>query len=386
MTQPMHITPEVLRWARESAGYSVDDVVETIKQKRVTEKTVLSWESGNERPTYPQLKKMAKKYNRPIAIFFFPQPPQEDSVEQEFRTLPSNYAKQVPPRIRFLVRKAKIKQIELEELHAGVGINVPAIELQRKSGERAVDMAERIRGHIGVSIETQKGWNDTTAALEFWRTAVQQFLGVWIFKDSFSQDDYCGFCLYDEKFPIIYLNNNQAKSRQIFTLFHELGHILSGKAGVDFRTAPVLTGEYQTEEVFCNAFAGALLVPQDEIVNHFRTVNRKEIEKEALRYARVYNVSFEVIIRRLLDRNVIANEQYQTMLDRLEKRYRSASKNGSKEDGGGNYYSNMKSYLGQKFVELAFEQYYNQKIDQRQLAEYLGVKEGKVLNLMDTLV
>lgn len=43
--EPAPITPTVLRWAREVAGYRPDDVAEKLK---VTRERVLAWESGEE--------------------------------------------------------------------------------------------------------------------------------------------------------------------------------------------------------------------------------------------------------------------------------------------------------------------------------------------------
>jgi Zn-dependent peptidase ImmA (M78 family) len=56
---------------------------------------------------------------------------------------------------------------------------------------------------------------------------------VSVFKDAFRVDDYSGFCLYDDEFPLIYVNNSTSKTRQIFTLFHELAHLISHTSGID---------------------------------------------------------------------------------------------------------------------------------------------------------
>lgn len=39
--------------------------------------------------------------------------------------------------------------------------------------------------------------------------------------------------IYDKVFPLIIVNNSMAKTRQIFTLFHELGHLLFETSGID---------------------------------------------------------------------------------------------------------------------------------------------------------
>ena len=38
----------------------------------------------------------------------------------------------------------------------------------------------------------------------------------------FHNDDYSQFSIYDNNFPLIYINNSMSISRQISTIFHEL--------------------------------------------------------------------------------------------------------------------------------------------------------------------
>lgn len=80
---PAYITPSVLRWARESMGYAIDDVANHLNKKK---ETVEAWEQDETKifPTYNQLRKLAQFYKRPIAVFYFPKPPQEDPEERKF--------------------------------------------------------------------------------------------------------------------------------------------------------------------------------------------------------------------------------------------------------------------------------------------------------------
>ena len=78
------------------------------------------------------------------------------------------------------------------------------------------------------------------------------------------ESTFSGFCLYDTDFPVIYVNNNKAKNRQIFTLFHELAHLLMHTGGVDTRQddyIEYLTGNNRRIEILCNQFAAEFLVP-----------------------------------------------------------------------------------------------------------------------------
>ena len=70
MKDALPINIDVLKWARDTLGLSLQDVAAKMKRK---EKEIEEWEAGTSSPTYPQLEKLAYDiYKRPIAIFFFP--------------------------------------------------------------------------------------------------------------------------------------------------------------------------------------------------------------------------------------------------------------------------------------------------------------------------
>jgi len=71
MSESIPVNAEVLKWARESAGLTVDDVVLKLKRKRVTYDVVNAWEHGIDTPSYAQLECLAYEvYKRPLAISF----------------------------------------------------------------------------------------------------------------------------------------------------------------------------------------------------------------------------------------------------------------------------------------------------------------------------
>src|SRR3990167_5998012 len=112
MTQPIPVNPAILQWARKTAGLPIEEVVHKLNKKRVTAETLAAWERGEGAPTYPQLEMLAYEvYKRPLALFFFPDPPSEETPEQTFRTLPEYEINLMPSRIRFLTREAKVRQL-----------------------------------------------------------------------------------------------------------------------------------------------------------------------------------------------------------------------------------------------------------------------------------
>ena len=368
------VTPEVLCWARESAGIRLEEVAEQLELNRVTTETIQQGESGQGNLTYSQLEKLAKIYQRPVAVFFFPEPPKEPSLKGQFRSLPEAYVDKIPTKIRFLIRDGMVKQMNLYEL---LGETNPAkrkivqeIVVQDRISAKnlkaqACNLAAQAREYIGISLEEQMKCKNNDNALKMWRNALEE-CGLWIFKNAFHDENYCGFCLHDKQFPIIYLNNSMAKSRQIFTLFHELAHLLRRKGGVDMRTTPQLVDDYEKEEVFCNAFTGAFLVPDESF---WRYAKKKPEDHEIRKLASLYKVSREVILRRFCNNGLVTPKEYDSKIEEW-KSY--AGKKPLKS--GGNPYATQCAYLGQKYIQVAFRQYHQQKISDWELADYLGSK------------
>ncbi len=82
---PALVEPTVLVWARETAGYSIDDVAAKLKKEP---ETIEAWESGEQRPFMGQLRRLSEIYKRSISDFYLPVPPQEPSIPHDFRRAP----------------------------------------------------------------------------------------------------------------------------------------------------------------------------------------------------------------------------------------------------------------------------------------------------------
>ena len=374
----VRVTPSVMRWARQTAGYSVEDIVQLLRRKTVTVSTIKQWESGEERPTYAQLKKLAELYKRPIALFFFPEPPPEQPISALLETLPEEWVKHIPPKVRFIIRKAMARQMDLAEIYDDKAPEeYQKFKLKLEELKRAIDdgdgifVASRIREYLKVSLKEQFAWGTVGEALKRWRQAVEN-TGVWVFKEAFREDRYSGFSLADDKFPVIYLNNGMPPTRQIFTLFHELAHQLKHKGGVAFRngTSSEFKKSYMDDEEFCNTFAREILVPKETLPK----LRRNNLDDEEIfKLAWEYKVSHYFVLRVWLDNELITKEFYQDKVIQYEKEFQQSKKE-KVTMGGGSYYATQMAYLGEKYLTRLFNRYYAERIDKYQLADYLGVR------------
>lgn len=122
-------------------------------------------------------------------------------------------------------------------------------------------MAVQVRKYLRIELNTQFGWRGTDEALQSWRNILEEH-GVYVFKEAFKVESFSAFCLYHPQFPLIYLNNGTSKTRQIFSIFHELAHLLLGTGGVDTRSddyIKYLKGSDRKIEILCNRFASEFM-------------------------------------------------------------------------------------------------------------------------------
>ena len=344
MSEPIPVNAAMLRWARETGGFDIDDVVVKLQRKSITSETVASWEKGAASPTYVQLEQLAYKiYKRPLALFFFPEPPEEETPEQSFRTLPQEEINLLGPRLLYLVRQAKVMQENLRELFDGVNPAEKQVcsSITIHSSDTISNVAKAVREYLGVGLNEQYALKTNDNALKYWRDVLERH-GVFVFKDAFKVEECSGFCLYDDVFPIIYINNSQIQTRQIFTLFHELAHLLFRTGGIDLRHDDFIQGmrgPNKRIEIFCNKFAGEFLVPTEDIKPRIR--NQTIDDNLLIRLAKKYSVSREVILRKCLDLNRITKESYEAKVAKWKRERPARRKTGS----GGNYYNTKITYL-----------------------------------------
>lgn len=363
----MPVTTEILAWARKQSGFTVEEA------QRLFPK-YYEWEAGESLPSYPQLEAISDKFKIPIAVFFFPQPPEVPDIEQTFRTLANEDFEFVSPKIRLLLRKAMGMQLGLRELDDGVNSagNKLVQEFQASVDSPITTIATDLRKYLDISVEEQISWGSIEESLENWRERLSDF-GVSVFKDAFRDPDYFGFSLYDDEFPIIYVNNSSRKTRQIFTIFHELAHLIFHTSGIDFKDENFiqkLSVGGKTIEIMCNKLASAFLVPDNE----FESIAR-DLEKDrhsAAELANQFGVSREVIYRKFLNSNWISSKEYKSAVHQWNEQI------GAQNPAGGDYYNNQMSYLGVPFIKMAFDRYYKNRIDRNQLADYLNVKPKSV--------
>jgi len=307
----------------------------------------------------------------PLAIFFFPSPPNIDDPKGNFRRLPECELERFSHDTIQKIRIAQAYQDSLEELFSNSKPERMIQEVFTPSNYSIEALSKKVRKYIGVSLSQQFSFQDNNSAFKAWRHALEE-AGIFTFKDSFKDRFLSGFCLIHNLYPIIMINNSNSFTRQIFTLMHELGHILFGVNGVtdiDESYLQYFKSRDRKVEIECNQFAAEVLVPKEQFksdVIFFLNDGEDAVPK----LAKKYSVSREVILRRLLDLNEIDENYYSTRVARWNKDYLRLRE----KESQGHYYYTRISYLGQGFSQIAFNNYHIGKFDEATLSAHLNVK------------
>jgi len=373
------VEPAVLIWARESIGMSIDAVVKKIKG--ITINTIKEWEKkdGAVKPTFAQIEKLSTVYRRPLSAFLLPAPPKETPFPKDFRTLPSEEKQSLKPKTYLAIRKARRFQYSAIELIKELGEESKKLSIKANPSDNPETLAEKVRIQFGIKEFPRSTSFTKETALDGWIKILEKN-GILVFQISITMNkEIKGFSLIDEDVPVIVLRRSDETSAKIFTLFHELAHLLLREGGIcDLEESDI------SHEKFCNHFAGAFLVPKDKLINHsIVKENAKTIEwpENFLRgIARDFNVSREVILRRLLMLGLTTKKYYLEKHKEWKSKYKEPSGRGKKNE--------IKICLqerGKKYTSMVFDAYERKKIDVMGLADYLGVTSDKISKIKEAV-
>lgn len=154
--------------------------------------------------------------------------------------------------------------------------------------ERASALAEWAREVLEVKCEGSERFSALTEAIE-------DRLHVDVLVDDWGEPDVAGASITDKSFPFIFINADQQTSRALFSLAHELAHVLlSDQQSMTVDTN--LSGNTEDERV-ANAFAADFLMPE-KVIKRIIAEHADSLESLA-HMIDEFGVSLESLIYRL---------------------------------------------------------------------------------------
>ena len=362
----IQVNNEVLRWARSTLAISRTKASES---SGISIKRLEQLEEGEKQPLLEELKSLSKVYKRTIATLLLQTPPQEKPFPKDRRTVNSDELGNFHEKTILAIRKARAIVQSLIELKENQGQRVDTLEFKATLKDSAYETAIKLRRKLKLDEVAQ---TDNNIAFESYLEIVES-LGVCVLQLSLTQDKLRGFSILDEQMPIIGIKRAELVTAKMFTLFHELGHIVLNEGGIcDISFDP----NAQQIEKWCNAFAAEILMPSQQllkmrIVEHQIEIGEKNwSKKDLIELGSHFHVGPLSILRRLLDHNLTTKVFYQERHNAWNK----PSFGRSKNPEGRNIAKETIKERGRNYVRLAFKAFDQNKIDIKDLSDFLGIK------------
>jgi len=303
----LDINPQILKWSREEAGFEFKDFA-----KKFGEKNYQNWESTGRNIPLGKLKLISNLVKRQLAVFFLNNVPEKIKKPRDYRNLNPDKSK-LSNEVLNVIRDVTYFRETALELEGEAYWNRMYSWLKDVNGMDENALIKFIRNLLNVPLEDQLNWESENKAYREWRHAVERHLSIFVFQFSMPMNEAQGFCFSDFHPYAIVTNSKHSYSGRIFTIFHELAHILKHHSGIcliDYVT------KNQSEEWDCNLFAGKFLVPDEVLIpaNSLEQINS---------FARKFKVSREVYLRRLKENRMINDSQFHQYLAEIKMSYKS---------------------------------------------------------------
>ena len=275
------VNPDLLRWARERAGYSIDALVRHFPR-------IEAWEQGEVRPTLKQLEAFAKRTRTAVGFLFLEEPPVEGVPIPDFRTVANIHLGHPSPDLLDTVYLCQQRQDWYRDFARSM--QEPLLEFvgSARLGDSVAETAARMRHALGLDLEERRQLSTWTDAL---RRFVEQAdaLGVLVMvsgvvgsnnRRGLDPQEFRGFALADPLAPLVFINGTDTKAAQMFTLAHELAHVWLGESGVSDAEAKAVPAH--EAERWCNRVAAEVIVPLDALRGELDPRTDFEVELDAL--------------------------------------------------------------------------------------------------------
>jgi Zn-dependent peptidase ImmA (M78 family) len=366
-------TPTILTWARESAGLPLDLAA---KKAGVSPERLEAWEQGKQRPTFAQLRKLGAIYKRPLAAFYLAAPPQRFETMHDFRRAAEAAQAVQSPELTVEVRKARDRREWALDLFRDLEEEPPQFTAAVTMNQDAEEVAITVRGLLGVALEKQRTWRTQYEAFKQWRLLIEN-AGILTFQaNDVEVSEARGFSIADRPLPVAVANIKDAPRGRIFTLLHEVIHILLSDGGVcDLHETG--TDEASRIEAFCNRVAGAILFPKAALLatDTLRKHRKGFIawtDDELADLSRQFGGSREAALVRLLTLGFTSERFYQEKRAQFLAQYEEQRK--QQKTGFAPPHEVALTSAGPTFTNLVIESFNRERITASDVSDYLQVR------------
>lgn len=390
MADKAYITPNVLKWARESARMTEETAATKVS---VTVDKLKEWEVGTNQPTIRQAQKLAKAYKRPFALFFLPEVPRDFQPLQDFR---KSGSKTLTTSSIFIIREIQQKQAWISDVNS----ENQEDKLDFVGRFSINDNPQIVANDILSTLKINPASYKTDNPIKEWIDAAETN-GIFVSRTSFihsrlklDSEELQGFAIADPHAPFVFVNSDDWNAPQLFTLVHELAHIWIAETGISNEVEPNIKNKdkFHPVELFCNEVAANALMPK-EIVLSFDSTSFGT-SKDVFRVAKLLGVSSFALLVRALNLNIISTSTYQKLkkqadVDYAEYLKREAEKKTKQKEkdkiGGPNYFLLQLNRNSRLFTQTVLDAFRGGFIEPTLASNLLNVQVNKFPKLESQL-
>ena len=376
------ISTTALSWAIETSGIPKEHLDAYCQ---FPPGTIDGWLAGKAQPNQTQFKKLASKLKRQPVVFFMEDLPPTSEAIVELRSTVDTGSKNLSPQARHSIRDAIRVQKFVRLIQEELG-NESAFPANHSSTEDPEQVANLLRQkYFDVSLDTQKSWPSAAQAFRNWRTLVEQ-LGVLVFLYSIGLDPYWkdlpdreaaekelvrGFSIVSGTPPVIGISTTWTAEVRIYTLFHELAHILTRSNSACSETFDERATKKPNDhlERWCEQFAACFLMPRKDFIQFNTTLTERDPIERAGKIASKLYVSRKAALIRLIEIDEATWDDFRRLDIRFDRKRKGAGFASTTKQTRAH---NRKQEYG-NCLSLVREAYDAEVIDEHNVREYLRV-------------
>jgi transcriptional regulator with XRE-family HTH domain len=287
-------TPALFSWARDRAGYTIDEAAEKLGIPR---ENLSDWENDNGTlaPTVKQARDLTALYGRSFLEWSLPSPPDlpEPTLIPDFRLYRDA---KIPSEGRDLLDAqiwAETQRENALDLYSEIGEDIPQLpENIFTTIESDVEAVAAVtREAMKFPIEQQAGLVTTQQRSQIpnlIRDKIESLGILTLRRSDLKHYGVRGFCISEFPLPVIVFTS-ESPNAQVFTLGHELAHVLLRQSAIS-GAMPQHGGDPNVRRVeeWCNKFAGAFLMPRSTMLARYPIPNIPREEIRSFRRAKFY--------------------------------------------------------------------------------------------------
>lgn len=345
------VSKDILDWVM--SRIRMEEISTTVAQR------LLQWYNGEKTPTFNQVEEASRATGIPLGYFFLTTPPKEALPLLDYRTVDS-LELQKPSRnlIDTIHNMEQIQEWAKEELVRSGASALPFVGSLKNNNQYSM-FVSKVRELLGLPIDWFSQSKTPDDSFRYIRSKISD-AGVIVMMNGIVGnnthrplviDEFRAFALVDNYAPLVFINSNDSTSGRLFSLLHELVHILVGKNNF-YNDRYSAHGQINPTETICNAVAAEILVPDVLFVSKWNeTIAQSDAEATIASLTKFFKCGMTVIARKALDHCFITKQLY-TKVSQLAVQLYNEHRKKAKESSGGDFYKTAVSRIDQRFFRM----------------------------------